>query len=267
MTMDPERHVVADAAIAIRGDSIVAVGPRLEMLARFSPAERLDARGKLVLPGLIDGHNHAAMTLLRGLGDDKPLQEWLNDYIFPAEARNVDKDFVTLGTRLAALEMIRSGTTTFADMYYFEDAVAEVTRQAGMRGVLGEAIINFPAPDNKSPRGSARLYGDVPGRRQATRACCSRQPHSTYLLSEGPLRAAFALARSYHAPILIHPRRTNARLTTAALNMGSLRSGISTASGCSVRMSRRRIAWPSTPPISLCSRRMTSDASSIRRAI
>ena len=92
VTMDPERHVVADAAIAIRGDSIVAVGPRSEMLARFSPAQSLDARGKLILPGLINGHNHAAMTLLRGLGDDKPLQEWLNDYIFPAEARNVDKD-------------------------------------------------------------------------------------------------------------------------------------------------------------------------------
>ena len=143
VTMDPQRHVVPDAAIAIRGDSIVAVGPRAEMFARFTPTQRLDARGKLILPDLINGHNHAAMTLFRGLGDDKPLHEWLNDYVFPAEARNVDKDFVTVGARLAILEMILSGTTTFADMYYFEDAVAEVTRQAGMRGVLGEAIINL----------------------------------------------------------------------------------------------------------------------------
>jgi 5-methylthioadenosine/S-adenosylhomocysteine deaminase len=205
VTMDAERHVVADAAIAIRGDSIVAVGPRSEMLARFSPAQSLDARGKLILPGLINGHNHAAMTLLRGLGDDKPLQEWLNDYIFPAEARNVDKDFVTIGARLAALEMILSGTTTFVDMYYFEDAVAEVTRQAGMRGVLGEAIINFPAPDNKSPA-EALAYAEAFLRRwqgdPLIRAAVA--PHSTYLLSEEPLRAAFALARNYHAPILIH---------------------------------------------------------------
>ena len=205
VTMDPQRRVVADAAIAIRGDSIVAIGPRSEILARFSPAERLDARGKLILPGLINGHNHAAMTLLRGLGDDKPLQEWLNDYIFPAEARNVNKDFVALGTRLAALEMIRSGTTTFVDMYYFEDAVAEVTRQTGMRGVLGEAIINFPAPDNKSPA-EALAYTEAFLRRwqgdPLVRAAVA--PHSTYLLAEEPLRAAFALARNYHAPILIH---------------------------------------------------------------
>src|SRR5262245_29852406 len=110
----------------------------------------IDARGKLVVPGLINGHTHVPMSLFRGLNDDVVLDDWLRKYIFPAEAKNVNEDFVRWGTRLAVAEMIRSGITTFADMYYFEDAIAEETRAAGMRGILGETFIDFPAPDNKT---------------------------------------------------------------------------------------------------------------------
>jgi 5-methylthioadenosine/S-adenosylhomocysteine deaminase len=204
ITMDASRRIIQDGAVANRGDTIVALGPSSEIVARYAPASRLHTRGHLVLPGLINGHNHAAMTLFRGLGDDLPLEEWLKDYIFPAEARNVDEEFVIWGTRLAALEMIRSGTTTFADMYYFEDAVAQATKEAGIRGVVAEAIIEPPAPDNKTPadalayteRFLKRWQGDP-----LIRAAVA--PHSVYLLSEADLRSAFALARRYDAPILI----------------------------------------------------------------
>jgi 5-methylthioadenosine/S-adenosylhomocysteine deaminase len=150
VSMDAKRSIQDDAAIAIKGDTIVAIGRREQIAAHYQSAQTLDATGKLILPGFINGHTHVPMTLFRGLHDDVTLNDWLYKYIFPAEAKNVNEDFVRWGTRLAAAEQIRSGVTTFADMYYFEDAVAEETKAAGMRGVLGETWIDFPAPDNKS---------------------------------------------------------------------------------------------------------------------
>jgi 5-methylthioadenosine/S-adenosylhomocysteine deaminase len=149
VTMDASRSIYNDGAIAIAGDSVLAAGPRAEIEARFHAPRTIDARGKLILPGFINGHTHVPMTLLRGLHDDVTLNDWLYKFIFPAEHKNVDEEFVRWGTRLAAAEQIRSGITTFADMYYFEDAVAEETKKAGMRGVLGETFIDFPTPDNK----------------------------------------------------------------------------------------------------------------------
>ncbi|MGA2097162.1 MAG: amidohydrolase family protein, partial [Candidatus Acidiferrum sp.] len=154
VTMDPQRRVIEDGVIAANGDTIAFVGTPGEFLMSAPKGRNIgqtvDAKGALVLPGFINGHTHAAMTLLRGLHDDVTLDDWLRKYIFPAEAKNVTEDFVRWGTRLGAAEMIRSGVTTFADMYYFEDAVAEETKAAGMRGVLGETFIDFPAPDNKT---------------------------------------------------------------------------------------------------------------------
>ena len=144
------RAIYQDGSVAVQGDSIVAVGPRAEIESEIRAAQMIDARGRLVLPGFINGHTHVPMTLFRGLHDDVTLNDWLYKYIFPAEAKNVNEEFVRWGTRLAAAEQIRAGVTTFADMYYFEDAVAEETKAAGMRGVLGETFIDFPAPDNKS---------------------------------------------------------------------------------------------------------------------
>jgi 5-methylthioadenosine/S-adenosylhomocysteine deaminase len=145
------------------------------------------------------------MTLLRGLADDVSLQDWLEKYIFPAEARNVSEDFVAWGTRLAALEMIRGGTTTFADMYYFEDAVARVTEAAGLRGVLGETILDFPAPDHKTvPQALAYTEAFLKHWQGHPRVHAAVAPHSTYTCSEQTLRESAALARRYAAPILIH---------------------------------------------------------------
>ncbi len=205
VTMDPARAIFQDGSVAVRGDSIVAVGPRTEIEERYRSAQKIDARGHLVLPGFINGHTHVPMTLFRGLHDDVTLNDWLYKYIFPAEAKNVNEEFVRWGTRLAAAEQIRAGVTTFADMYYFEDAIAEETEAAGMRGVLGETFIDFPAPDNKSEAEMLAYTEKFLKRWQGDPLIqAAPAPHSIYTCSKKTLQDAASLARKYHAPILIH---------------------------------------------------------------
>lgn len=205
VTMDTSRRVLEDGAIAVRGDSILAVGPRAEVETRFDAPKRVDARGKLVMPGLINGHTHVPMVLFRGLAEDLKLDDWLQKYIFPAEERNVTPDFIEWGTRLGLLEMLRSGTTTFTDMYYFEDEIARVTKEAGMRGVLGESILDFPVPDNKTvPDALAYAEKFLKHWQNDPLITAAVAPHSVYTCSEKTLQEAAALARRFHAPILIH---------------------------------------------------------------
>jgi 5-methylthioadenosine/S-adenosylhomocysteine deaminase len=205
ITMDAQRRVIDDGTVAIRGDSIVAVGSRAEIESRFEALKTIDAHGALIMPGLINGHAHAAMSLFRGLADDLSLDDWLKKYIFPAEARNVTEDFVVWGTRLGLLEMLRGGITTYADMYYFEDAVARVTKEAGMRGVLGETIIDFPAPDNKTLAAAFTYTQDyLTHWKGDPLIVAALAPHSIYTCSEKTLQDAAALARRNGAPILIH---------------------------------------------------------------
>ena len=147
VTMDASRRVIENGAVAVQKGEIVAVGTSAEINRNFSSKQIVNAQNKLVIPGLINTHTHVPMSLFRGIADDLDLQEWLQKFIFPAEAKNVTEDFVRVGTRLGVAEMIRGGTTTYCDMYYFEDAVADETFKAGMRGVLGETIIDFPVPD------------------------------------------------------------------------------------------------------------------------
>jgi 5-methylthioadenosine/S-adenosylhomocysteine deaminase len=203
--MNEGRTILDDGALAIKGDSIVAVGPRSEIEAKYTAADALSASGKLILPGLINGHTHVPMTLFRGLHDDVTLDDWLRKYIFPAEAKNVTEEFVRWGTRLAAAEQIRAGVTTYADMYYFEDAVAEETKAAGMRGVLGETFIDFPAPDNKTEAAMLTYTEAFLKKWQGDPLIhASAAPHSIYTCSKKTLEDSSALARKYHAPILIH---------------------------------------------------------------
>jgi 5-methylthioadenosine/S-adenosylhomocysteine deaminase len=205
VTMDGSRAIYDDGAIAIKGDLIVAVGKRPDIESKYTAAETIDAKGGLILPGFINGHTHVPMTLFRGLHDDVTLTDWLYKYIFPAEAKNVNEDFVRWGTRLAAAEQIRSGVTTFADMYYFEDAVAEETKAAGMRGVLGETFIDFPAPDNKTESAMLEYTEKFLKKWQGDPLIhAAAAPHSIYTCSQKTLQDAAALARKYHAPILIH---------------------------------------------------------------
>jgi 5-methylthioadenosine/S-adenosylhomocysteine deaminase len=205
ITMDAQRRVIENGAVAVRADSIVAVGASAEIAAQYDAAKILDARGAIIMPGLINGHAHAAMSLFRGVADDLSLDDWLKKYIFPAEARNVTEDFVVWGTRLGILEMLRGGITTYADMYYFEDAVARVTKEAGMRGVLGETIIDFPAPDNKTVAEALEYTQKfIDHWKGDSLIVAAAAPHSMYTCSAKTLQDAAALARRNHAPILIH---------------------------------------------------------------
>ena len=205
VTMDGARTIIHEGSVAIKGDAIVAVGPRSEIEGRYRSATNIDGHGTLVLPGFINGHVHVPMTLFRGLHDDVTLNDWLYKYIFPAEAKNVNEEFVRWGTRLAAAEQIRSGVTTFADMYYFEDTVAEETKAAGMRGVLGETFIDFPAPDNKTNAAMLAYTEKFLRKWQGDPLIhAAPAPHSIYTCSKKTLQDAADLAKKYHAPLLIH---------------------------------------------------------------
>jgi 5-methylthioadenosine/S-adenosylhomocysteine deaminase len=216
VTEDAQRRVIEDGAVAVLGDRILEVGPRAEIEGKYSARNRLEQPNAILAPGLINTHTHAAMSLFRGVADDVKLQDWLNNYIFPAEAKNVDREFVRWGTRLGLLEMALSGTTTFADMYYFEDTVAEETKKAGMRGVLGQTVIGFPAPDYKTPEAALagaetylKTYADDPLIVPAV------APHAIYTTSDETLKASRALADRYGKPLIIHLAETKAELDEA----------------------------------------------------
>ena len=209
VTVDAGRRVIPDGSVAIDGRDIVAVGPAAEIAAGYRGRDTIDAAGAVVMPGLINTHTHAPMVLYRGLADDLALMDWLQKYIFPAEARTVSPEFVRAGTRLAALEMIESGTTAYADMYYFEEEIARVTRAAGLRGVLGETIIQFPVPDAKTPaEGLARaerFAREFAGDELITAAVA---PHAMYTLDAETLKACRALADRLSIPVIIHLAET-----------------------------------------------------------
>ncbi|MCY7348480.1 MAG: amidohydrolase [Pyrinomonadaceae bacterium] len=209
VTMDASRRVIENGAVAVSKNEIVAVGTTTEINQKFTSRQTIDARGKLVIPGLVNAHTHVPMTLFRGIADDLDLNEWLTKFIFPAEAKNVTEDFVRVGTRLGLAEMIRGGTTTFCDMYYFEDAVADETFKAGMRGVLGETIIDFPVPDNKT-HAEAMAYTEkfINKWKNNSLIIPALAPHSPYTVSTEHLRNVKRLSERLNAPVIIHVSET-----------------------------------------------------------
>ncbi len=209
VTMDAGRRIVDNGAVAVRGDRIVAVGPRAEVEQRFRAARRLDRPGAVLLPGLINAHTHAPMSLLRGIADDMRLDEWLEKYIFPVEARHVSPEFCRWGTRLAALEMTLGGVTTFADMYYFEEVIAEAVREAGLRGVLGQTVIGIPVADANTPEDALRRTEAFLKRFAGDPLIVAAvAPHAHYTVSDSIFQASRALANRYNAPLLTHLSET-----------------------------------------------------------
>jgi 5-methylthioadenosine/S-adenosylhomocysteine deaminase len=216
VTVDAARRVLSPGAVAIDGADIVAVDTPDAIRARFDARDTLDAAGQIVLPGLVNTHTHAPMVLYRGLADDLALMEWLQQYIFPAEAKTVTPQFVRVGTRLAALEMLQSGTTTFTDMYYFEEEVAKAAKEAGLRGVLGQTIIKFPAPDAKTPEeGLARTERFITAFKNDALITPAVAPHALYTLEPATLKAARALADKHTVPLIIHLAETRAEVDAA----------------------------------------------------
>jgi 5-methylthioadenosine/S-adenosylhomocysteine deaminase len=217
---------IEHGSVVIAGGKIVAVGPSSEVDPKYTAKTTIDAKGMAVLPGLINTHTHVPMTLFRGIADDRDLMDWLQNFIFPAEAKNVDRDFVRWGTRLAAAEMIRSGTTTFTDMYYFESDIATETKKAGLRGVLGETLIDFPAPDNKTwdeaiaymRKYAAQWKGDS----LITPAIA---PHAPFTVSREHLLQVRALATELGVPISIHVSETKNELEQVAAKQNGMTPG------------------------------------------
>ena len=209
VTMDQTRRLIDNGGLAIAKGRIVAVGTRAEIERAYTARERVNAEGKVLTPGLINGHTHIPMVLFRGLADDLDLQEWLTKYIFPAEAKNVTEEFVRVGARLGLAEMIRGGTTTYCDMYYFEDAIADETAKAGVRGVLGETVIDFPVADNKTyDEGLSYVERFVAHWKGNDLIVPAIAPHAPYTVNEEHLRAARAFSDRTGAPIVIHIAET-----------------------------------------------------------
>jgi len=215
-----------NGSVAIRDGEIVAVGASSEIDRKYAAKTVIRAGGHAVVPGFVNAHTHAPMVLFRGIADDLDLMDWLTNYIFPAEAKNVDREFVKWGMRLAAAEMIRSGTTTFGDMYYFESDIAREAKAAGLRGVLAQTFIDFPAPDNKTwdemvayMRAYAKQWK---GDRLITPALA---PHAPFTVSMEHLQQVRALATELGCPILIHVSETKNELTQVAEKQNGMTPG------------------------------------------
>lgn len=256
VTMDKDHRVIQDAGIAVERGRIVAVGSSTDIIKMYSAAQRVDATGKIIIPGLINGHTHIPMTLFRGLADDLDLQEWLTKYIFPAEAKNVTEEFVRAGTRLGLAEMIRGGTTTYCDMYYFEDAIADETAKAGVRGVLGETIIDFPVADNKTnAEGMAyveRFVQKWKGNELITPAVA---PHAPYTVSEEHLKAIRAFSDRTGVPIVTHISETKREVDDSLKAKGaSPVDYLSRIGFLNDRVIAAHMVWPSDGEIQILKR-------------
>jgi 5-methylthioadenosine/S-adenosylhomocysteine deaminase len=206
VTMDALGTIIQDGAVAIDDGIIVALGSREEITAQYSAAKTLSGADRVVLPGLVNGHSHAAMTLLRGIADDLALMDWLNNYIFPAEVEFVDANFVRIGTELACWEMIRGGTTTFVDMYYYGDIVANVVERCGMRAMVSATVIDQRSPDAENAADALRKGTEFIQRWQNknSRITPIFGPHANYTLSAEQLIATREAAIELGVPISIH---------------------------------------------------------------
>lgn len=209
ITMDLDFHSYNPGAIAISGTVIQAVGAENEILAQFDAVKKIDCAGKVLMPGLINAHTHVPMTLLRGLADDLRLDVWLMGYMMPVEREYVSPDFVQLGTKLACAEMIRSGVTSFADMYYFEEDVAKATAAVGMRAVCSQTVLKFPTPDAQFFEESLSMSRDFISRwKNHDLIVPSVAPHAPYTCTPEILKSTAELAVEYDVPLHIHISET-----------------------------------------------------------
>ncbi len=205
LLLDSNNTAIDHSAIAVNKGEIIAIGQADELAGKFSAKTTINAKDSLVMPGFVNCHTHAAMTCFRGMADDLELMDWLNNYIFPAEAKNVNKELAYWGSLLASAEMIKSGTTTFCDMYIFEDETARAAKQAGLRCLVGEVLFDFPSPNVKSPEeGLAYTRMLIEKWQNDPLVNIIVEPHSLYTCSPALLTAAGKLADEHSVPLGIH---------------------------------------------------------------
>jgi len=253
VTLDENDTIIANGAVLIVGNSIAQLGPQSQLLAEHPEARRVDADGGIILPGLINAHTHVPMTLLRGIADDLELMDWLQNHIFPIEAEFVDEEFVRWGTRLACLEMLRGGITTFVDMYYFEDVIAEETDRCGMRAVVGETLIDFPAPDHNTWEEAYSYTREFVERwRDHPRVTPAVAPHAPYTVSADHLVAAHDLAEDLDVPYLIHLAEDRAEIEQLRESTGL--TSVEYVNGLGIltpRVLAAHMVWPTEEEINL----------------
>ena len=209
LTMDDAFHIHKPGALAVEGDSILAVGPQAEILENYQSDNQMDCENKILMPGLINAHTHVPMTLLRGLADDLRLDVWLMGYMMPVEREFVSPEFVRLGTKLACAESIRSGVTTFVDMYYFEADIAQATADAGLRAICSQSILKFPTPDAASYEESLKAAEEfIQSWKDHPLIIPAIAPHAPYTCTDEILQACADLAVKYDVPLHIHLAET-----------------------------------------------------------
>jgi len=221
LTMDKDYRIISDSSLIIDNSRIIEIGENKSLQNKYRPAKVIDASSKLVMPGLINAHTHAPMTIFRGTADDIPLREWLYEKVFPLEAKYVNAKTVEIGTNLAIAEMIYSGTTTFCDMYFFEDEIAQIVNNAGMRAVLSEGIIDFPSPNSKTPE-EALKYTETLINKWADHPLITMgvSAHSPYSCSPDLLKKTKKLADKYNVPLNIHLAETKWEVETIHKTFG-----------------------------------------------
>ena len=209
VTMNAAGDVLAGGAVAVRERIVIAVGPTDALIEQYAAAELRDCTGCAIIPGLINAHAHVPMSLLRGLVADQQLDVWLFGYMFPVESQFVDADFSYTGTLLSCAEMLRGGTTTFVDMYYFEDEVARAADEAGMRAICGQTVLRLPTPDAASyDEGLERAAGFMARWQDHERIIATIAPHAPYTCTDEIYQEAAALCRRYGAPLITHLSET-----------------------------------------------------------
>lgn len=252
LTMQQEVRLIEKGAVAVQDGEIIAVGPATEIEAGFRSDQVINGTGKVLMPGLVNGHTHSSMVLFRGMADDLPLMTWLQDYIFPMEGRYVDKALVEAGTRLACWEMIKSGTTSFVDMYFYPDVIADVVVDCGLRAVVAAPMIDFPSPGFKGWDDSFEAGRSFASRWKGKhpRVTPALAPHAPYTVSKDHLEAAFAAARDIGVPVSIHVAEDQAEVKTISERYGV--SSIELLSGLGMldqQTVAAHVVWPTDDDI------------------
>lgn len=209
LTMDGKLTLHEKADLAIKGSKIVDISPQTKHTAK----KVIDAQGKLVMPGLNNTHTHAAMVMMRGIADDMPLDVWWQKFIFPIEKKMLSPEFIRIGVGLAAIEMVKSGTTSFSDMYFFEDSAAQICKQIGIRAFLGEAVFDFPSPDAPDADGTLKIIQELHakwGKDEIIHLMVA--PHAPYTCGEANLKKSKALADKLGLPLHIHVSETTSEV-------------------------------------------------------